>query len=94
MDSHCPRDHRPSQNTFAKKQTQGLTAKESKLKKSRSKDLKLIDKKTPTPSCTNKLRKIFRQNKKKEYLKKKQDQKNSTLAIRNNAIESKKKRNN
>ena len=37
IDSHCSKDHCPSQNTFAKVQNHGLIAKKSKPKKSRSK---------------------------------------------------------
>ena len=93
-DSRCPRDHRPSQNTSTKVQTQGSTAKESKPKESKPKDLKLANGKTPAPPRTNKPKKTSCQNKKKEYLKKKRDRKNSTPATGDNAIEDEKKRNN
>ena len=75
-------------------QTQDLTAKESKPKESRPKDLKPADGKTLAPLRTNEPRKTSRQNKKKEYLKKKRDWKNSTPAAKDNAIEGEKKRNN
>ena len=93
-DFRCPRGHRPSQNTFIKVQTQGSTTKESKPKESRPKNLKPADGKTPTLPHTNEPGKTSYQNKKKEYLKKKQDWKNSILATRDNAIEGEKKRNN
>ena len=93
-DSRCPRGHRPSQNTFTKIQTQGSNIKESKPKESRPKESKPADRKTPAPPCTDELRKTSRQDKKKEYLKKKQNRKNSIPAIGDNAIEGEKKRNN
>ena len=83
-----------SQNTSTKVQTQGSTAKESKPKESRPKDSKPTNGKTPAPPHTNEPEKISRQDKKKEYLKKKWDQKNSTSAIRNNAMKGKKMWNN
>ena len=49
--------------------------------------------KTPILSHINKLGKTSRQNKKKEYLKKKQDQKNFTPTTEDNAIKRKKKQN-
>lgn len=73
--------------------------KESKPKKSRPKDLKPVNEKIfalPRPSFTNP-RKLPAIIKKKEYLKKKLNQKNSILAIGDNAnaIEGgEKKRNN
>ena len=93
-DSRCPRSHCPSQNTFAKVQNQGSTAKKSKPEEFRPKNSKPANRKTPVPPCINKLRKTSRQNKKKKYFKKKQDWKNSTLATRDNAIEGEKKQNN
>ena len=93
-DSHCSRGHCPSQNTSTKVQTQGSTAKESKPEESRPKDSKPADGKTPAPPCTNEPGKTSRQDKKKKYLKKKRDRKNSTPATRDNAIKDKKKRNN
>ena len=94
VDSRYPRGHRLSQNTSTKVQTQGLTANESKPKESRPKDSKPANKKTPTPPHTNEPGKISYQNKKKKYLKKKQDWKNFTPATRDNAIEGEKKQNN
>ena len=93
-DFRCPRGYRLSQNTSIKVQTQGSTAKESKPKEFRPKDLKPANVKTPALPRSNELRKISCQDKKKEYLKKKRDQKNSIPAIEDNAIESEKKRNN
>ena len=93
-DFRCPRGHRPSQNTSAKVQTQDSIAKKSRPKESRPKDLKPANEKTPAPLYTNKSGKTSCQDKKKEYFKKKQDRKNSTLAIRDNAIKDKKKQNN
>ena len=40
-DAHCPRGHRPSQNTSSKVQTQGTIAKEPRSKESKPKDPKL-----------------------------------------------------
>ena len=77
-----------------KVQTQGSTAKESKPKESRLKDSKLANGKTPALPRTNEPGKTSRQDKKKEYLKKKRDRKNSTPATKDNAIEGEKKRNN
>ena len=93
-DSYCPRDHCPSQNTSTKVQTQGSTIKESKPKESRPKDSKPVNGKTPAPPRTNEPGKTSCQDKKKDYLKKKRDWKNSTPATGNNAIEDEKKRNN
>ena len=93
-DSRCPRGHRPSQNTSTKVQTQGSTAKESKPEESRPKELKLANEKTPAPPRTNEPRKTSRQDKKKEYLKKKRDRKNSIPAIGDNAIKGEKKQSN
>ena len=53
-DSRCPRDHRPSQNTSTKMQTQDSTAKESKPEESRPKNSKPANGKTPGPPRTNK----------------------------------------
>ena len=92
-DSRCPRDHRPSQNPSTKVQTQGSIIKESKPEESTPKDLKSADGKTPAPSRTNEPGKTSYQDKKKEYLKKKRDRKNSIPATRDNAIEGEKKRN-
>ena len=92
-DSRCPKSHCLSQNTSAKVQIQGSTAKKFKYKEFRSKDLKPANRKTPTPLRTNKPEKTFHQDKKKEYFKKKRDRKNSTPTIEDNAIKSEKKRN-
>ena len=45
--------HHPSQNTFAKVQTQDSTAKKFNLKDFKLKDSKPTNEKTSTPSCTN-----------------------------------------
>ena len=92
-DSRCPRGHCPSQNTSTKVQTQGLTAKKSKPEESRPKKLKLADGKTSALPRTDEPGKTSHQDKKKKYLKKKLDRKNSTLATEDNAIEGEKKRN-
>ena len=75
-------------------QTQGSTTQKSKPKESRCKDLKLANKKTSAPLCTNELEKTSHQDKKKKYFKKKRDWKNSTPVIGDNAIKNKKKWNN
>ena len=75
-------------------QTQGSTTKKSKPEKFRPKDLKPANRKTPALPCTNEPRKTSRQDKKKCYLKKKRDRKNSIPAIKDNAIEGEKKWNN
>ena len=72
-------------------QTQGLTAKKSKPKKSRPKDLKPANEKTLALPRINKPKKTFHQDKKKKYLKKKRDWKNSTPATEVTAIKGKKK---
>ena len=68
---HCLRGYHPSQNTFAKVQTQDSTVKKSKLEESRPKDSKPANGKTLAPLCINEPEKTFRQDEKKEYLKKK-----------------------
>ena len=93
IDSCYFRSHCPSQNTFAKMQTQGLTTKESKSKESRPKDSKPANEKTLALPWINNPKNISCQDKKKKYLKKKQDRKNSTPATENNAIEDEKKQN-
>ena len=93
-DSRYLKGHYSSQNTSIKVQTQGSTAKKSKPKEFRPKDLKSTNGKTPAPPRIDKLGKTSRQDKKKEYLKKKRDQKNSTPATGDNAIEGEKKLNN
>ena len=74
-------------------QTQGSTVKKSQPEEFRPKDLKQADRKTPAPPRINEPGKTSRQDKKKEYLKKKRNRKNSTPAKRDNAIEGEKKRN-
>ena len=75
-------------------QTQGPTVKKSKSEEPRPKDSKPANGKTSALLRTIEPGKISRQDKKKEYLKKKRDRKNFTLAIKENAIEDEKKRNN
>ena len=94
VDSRCPRGYCPSQNTSIKVQTQGSTMKESKPKESRPKDSKPTNGKTPVLPRTDEPGKISRQDKKKEYLKKKRDWKSFTPAKGDNVIEGEKKRNN
>ena len=86
-DSRCPRDHCLSQNTFAKIQTQGSIAKEFKPKKSRPKKAKPVNDKPSVLSWSNEAVKLNCQEKKKEYCKKNQDQKNSTSTTKDNTIE-------
>ena len=93
-DSRCPKGHCLSQKTFTKVKTQGWTAKKSKSKEFKLKDSKPANGKTPALPQTNEPRKTSRKDKKKEYLKKKQDGKNPTPVTGDNAIEGKKKRNN
>ena len=92
-DSRYLRGHRPSRNTSTKVQTQSSIVKKSKPEESRPKDSKPANGKTPAPPRNDEPGKISRQDKKKEYLKKKWDWKNSTPATRDNAIEGEKKRN-
>ena len=86
-DIYCPRGHCPSNSTASKVQTQGITGKESNPKESRPKEFKLVEDKTPTPLCSKSTEpgKTSPIDKRKEYLKKKQDRKNNTPAIGNNA---------
>ena len=94
VDSCCPRDHCPSQNTSTKVQTQGSTTKKSKPEEFKPKDLKPANGKTPALLHTDEPKKTSYQDKKKKYLKKKRDQKNPTPAIGDNIIEDEKKQNN
>ena len=89
LDAHCFRNYHPSHNTFSKVQIQRTTAKEPCTKKSRPKEIKSADNKTPVLPCSNESANSNRKDKRREWLKKK---KNSTPAIRDNAIKSKKKR--
>ena len=75
-------------------QTQGSTAKKFKPKEFRPKDSKLADEKTSVPLHINEPKKTSRQDKKKEYHKKKRDLKISTSTIGDNVIEVEKKQNN
>ena len=71
-----------------------MQTQDQTVKKSRPKNLKLANGMTLALPCINKPKKTSHQNKKKEYLKKKQNQKNSILATRDNTIKNKKKWNN
>ena len=66
-DSRCPKGYCPSQNTFAKVQTEDLTTKESKLKESRPKEAKPTNGKSSTLFRSNEAIKSNCQEKKKEY---------------------------
>lgn len=98
LNAHYPRGHYFSYAILAKIQTQGFNSKEFKPKDSRAKELKPAKGKTPILSYSKftELGKTSRIDKIREYFKKKQDQKNNTLATRDNAnaIEGEKKRNN
>ena len=89
-DARSSRGHRPSYNTFLKVQTQGTTAKEPRAEELRPKKAKQANGKAPAPPRSDEPVKPTHQEKKKEYRKKKQDRKNSSLATGNNAIEGKK----
>ena len=78
-------------------QTQETTAKKPRTEESRPKKAKPANSKTPIllHNKSTESGKTSCIDKKKEYLKKKQDQKNSVLAIGDNAIDpGEKKRNN
>ena len=89
LDAHCPRDHRPSNSTVLKVQTQEKISKKSKPKESRPKKAKLAKGKNSvllcskfiepgTTSLTDKRREYF------EKKKKKRDRKNNTPATGDN----------
>ena len=82
-----PRGHCSSNSTVSKVQTQETTAKESKPEESRPKESKLAEgKNSALPrSESTEPEKTSRIHKKREYLKKKQDQKNNTPATGDNA---------
>ena len=86
-DIYYPRSHHFSNSTVLKMQTQGTTAKKSKPVESRPKKLKSAEGKNlalPRSKSTE-LGKTSCIDKKREYLKKKRDRKNNTLATKNNA---------
>ena len=89
-DARCFRGHRPSHNTSSKVQTKGTTAKEPRVKEPRPKEAKPANGKAPAPPRSDEPIKPTRQEKKKEYWKKKQDLKNSSLTNGNNPIKGKK----
>lgn len=74
-DAHCPRGHCFFYATLAKIQIQGFNIKESKPKKSRSKETKLANGKTPAPPHFEFTEpgKTFRIDEKREYLEKNWD---------------------
>ena len=86
-DIRCPKGHRPSNSTISKVQTQRTTVEESKPEESRPKELKLAEGKNPAllRSESTEPGKTSRTDKKREYLKKKRDRQNNTLATRDNA---------
>ena len=86
-DARCPQGHRPSHNTSSKVQIQETAAKELRTKKSKPKEVKLTNSKTPAPPRFNKLAKPNCKKKRRQWLKKKKD----SLVTGNNAIEGKKK---
>ena len=100
LDACCPKGHRPSHNTSSNMQTQETTAKKPYTEESRLKEAKQPNGKALVPprseptepeksSCTDQ---------KKEYHKKKRNQKNYTPGNRDNAnaieVGKKKKRDN
>ena len=87
LNIRCPKSYHLSNSTVLKMQTQGTTAKESKPEKSRPKELKLVGGKKPVPPCFKSTEpgKTSSTDKKRKYFKKKQNRKNNTLAIGDNA---------
>ena len=87
LDICCSKSHRFSNSTASKVQIQRTIAKESKPKESRPKESKSAEGKNPAPprSKFTKPGKTSCTDKKREYLKKKRDQKNNTPANKNNA---------
>ena len=98
LDVHCSSGYRFSHSPLAKIQTQVFNTKKSKAKESRPKKSKLAKDKTPTLpwSKSTEPRKTSCIDKRREYLEKKQDQKNNTPATEDNAnaIEGVKKKQN
>ena len=98
LDDHYLRGHCFSYITLAKVQTQGFNIKESKFEESKPKELKPAESKIPASPCSKSIKpeKTFYIDKKKEYFKKKWDQRNNTLETKNNAnlIESNEKKQN
>ena len=91
LNVYYSKGHRSSYATFSKIQIQ--KTKEFKLKESRPKESKLAKGKTFALACIifAEPGKTFCQDKKKEYLKKKQDRKNFNLVTKDNAIKGEKK---
>ena len=77
-------------------QIQNFNTKNLKFKESKPKDSKLAKRKIFALPCSRSIesKKTFCLNKKKEYLKKKRDLKNSILATRDNIVEAGEKKRN
>ena len=87
LDACFSKGYRLSHKTFLKVQTQGSTAKKSKLKEFKPKESKSVNERSSVLFYTNKPFKLNCKDMKKKWLKKK----DSIMAIRDNAIKSKKK---
>ena len=87
LDAHCPKGHCFSYITLAKVQIQGFKIKKSKLEEYKSKKSKPAKDKTPVSprSKSTEPKKTSCIDKQREYLKKKCNQKNNTIAIGDNA---------
>ena len=87
-DIRCRRDHRPSNNTTSKVQTQGTSAKEPRPEESRSKETKPAKEKIPALPQTN-AAKSLEQGKKDRKDKKRRfrERKEQTLAIGTNVTD-------
>ena len=87
LDICCHRSHYSSNSTASKVQIQGTNTKETKFEESKPKELKSAKGKNPIlpRSKSTKPKKTFCTDKKREYLKKKREQKNNILAIGDNA---------
>ena len=81
-DARYPKGHRSYHNTSSKVLIQGTTAKKPRAEEPRPKEAKQADGKAPAPPRSNEPIKPTRQEMKKEYWKKKQDQKNTSLATK------------
>ena len=86
LNTHYPKGHCSSYTILIKVHTQGFNTKESKPKESRPKKSKLAKIKTSAPPRSKYIEpgKSSCIDKKREYLKKKKDQKNNTPATGNN----------
>lgn len=81
-ESHYPKDYCPFHNILAKMQTQSLTTKESKLKKSKPKESKSANKRFLALLRINKLVKFTYQKKKKSIEKKNKTRKTLSQQLR------------